>query len=141
MSRTISIEEEIRRPAEHVWAALTDWQNAHRWMPGVKEMTADGETAAGTKLTFTARGAERTSTIIGYDSGRSVVLRSVQGGVTADYQYEVHDLGGGSSRVTLVADCRISGLLLRLVSPLLRIAIRRTDGKQLRLLKDLIERG
>lgn len=139
MARTIAVAEEIRKPSEQVWAALTDWQNAHRWMPGIEAMTADGETAVGTRLTFRARGAQRTSTIVSCDPGRSIVLRSVQGGVTADYRYEIHDLDGRSSRVTLVADCRISGPLLRLVSPLLRITIRASDGKQLRLLKALID--
>ncbi len=141
MSRTFSVVEEIPRPAELVWAALTDWENAHRWMPGVDEMTTDGETKAGTKLTFRARGSERTSTIVSCDPGRSVVLRSVQGGVTADYSYEIQALGGNSSRVSLVADCQISGRFLPLASPLLRIAIRISDGKQLRLLKALIEEG
>ena len=131
MTRTLSIEETIQRPAPEVWAALTDWPNAHKWMPGIDGMAADGETAAGTTLTFRARGADRSSTIIHCDAGRSVVLRSVQGGVTADYAYEVHDLDGHATRVTLVADCQITGLWWRAVSPLLRIAIRFSDGKQL----------
>ena len=139
MTRTLSVEEEIRRPAAEVWEGLTDWKNAHKWMPGVEGMSAEGETAEGTKLTFRARGAERSSEIVHCDAGRSIVLRSVQGGVTADYRYEVHDVDGRSARVTLVADCQVTGLLLRIVSPLLRIAIRMSDGKQLRLLKAMIE--
>lgn len=141
MARTFSVEEEIQRPPEEVWAALTDWNNAHRWMPGIEAMTADGETATGTELIFQARGARRTSTIVSCEPGRSIVLRSIQGGVVADYRYEIQDLGGGSSRVILVADCRFSGLLWRLVAPLLRIAIRHSDGKQLRLLKALVGPG
>ena len=139
MTRTLSVEEEIQRPAAEVWEALTDWKNAHRWMPGTEGMTAEGETAAGTKLTFRARGGDRSSEIVHCDAGKSIVLRSVQGGVSADYRYELHDLGGRSTRVTLVADCQVTGLLLRIVSPLLRIAIRMSDGKQLRLLKEMIE--
>ena len=132
MTRTLSVEEEIHRPAAEVWEALTDWKNAHKWMPGVEGMSAEGETAAGTKLTFRARGAERSSEIVHCDAGKSIVLRSVQGGVTADYRYEILDLDGRSTRVTLVADCRVTGpLLLSIVSPLLRIAIRMSDGKQL----------
>ena len=104
-------------------------------------MAADGDTTEGTKLTFRARGAERSSAIVHCDSGKSIVLRSVQGGVTADYRYEVHDIDGSSTRVTLVADCQVTGFWLRLVSPLLRIAIRLTDGEQLRLLKAMIEGG
>ena len=141
MARTLSVEEEIQRPTAEVWEGLTDWSNAYRWMPGVEGTAADGETAAGTKLTFRARGADRSSTIVHCEAGESIVLRSVQGGVTADYRYEVHDVDGSSTRVTLVADCQITGLWWRIVSPLLRIAIRFTDGKQLKLLKAMIEGG
>ena len=141
MTRTLAVEEEILRPAAEVWEALTDWENAYRWMPGIEGMAADGETAAGTTLIFRARGAERSSAIVHCDAGKSIVLRSVQGGVTADFRYEVQDIDGRSTRVTLVADCQISGLGWRIVSPLLRIAIRLTDGKQLTLLKAMIEGG
>ena len=112
MTRTLSVEEEIQRPAAEVWEALTDWKNAHRWMPGIEGMTAEGETAGGTKLTFRARGADRSSEIVHCDAGNSIVLRSVQGGVSADYRYELHDLGGRSTRVTLVADCQVTGSIV-----------------------------
>lgn len=141
MTRTLSVEEEIQRPAAEVWKGLTDWDNASRWMPGIESMAADGETTTGTKLTFRARGGQRLSEIVHCDRGSSIVLRSVQGGVTADYRYEVHDIDGRSTRVTLVADCHVKGLWWRIISPLLRIAIRSTDGKQLRLLKAMIEGG
>ena len=141
MTRTLSGEEEIQMPASEVWERLTDWENACKWMPGVEGMVADGETAAGTTLTFRARGKERSSTVVHCDTGTSIVLRSTQGGVTADYRYEVHDIDGRSTRVTLVADCHVTGLWWRIVSPLLRIAIRSTDGKQLRLFRAMIEGG
>ena len=141
MTRTLSVEEEIQMPASAVWERLTDWENAGKWMPGVEGMAADAQMAAGTKLVFHARGSERSSTIIHCDAGKSIVLRSVQGGVTADYRYEVHDIDGRSTRVTLVADCHVTGLWWRIVSPLLRIAIRSTDGKQLRRFREMIEGG
>ena len=141
MAQTFAVEEAIQRPAPQVWQALTDWTNAHRWMPGIDGITAEGETATGTKLTFRARGADRPSTIVHCDVGRSIVLRSVQGGVTADYRYEIHELDERSARVTLVADCQSAGLWWSVVSPLLRIAIRFSDGKQLRLLKAMVEGG
>ena len=141
MTRTLSGEEEIQMPASEVWEGLTDWENACKWMPGVEGMVADGETAAGTTLTFRARGAERSSTVVHCDTGTSIVLRSTQGGVTADYRYEVHDIDGRSTRVTLMADCHVTGLWWRIVSPLLRIAIRSTDGKQLRRFNEMIEGG
>ncbi|WP_420623173.1 SRPBCC family protein [Candidatus Poriferisodalis sp.] len=141
MAQAFSVDEVFHRPAAQVWEALTDWPNAHQWMPGVEGMTAEGDTAEGTQLKFRARGADRLSTIAQCDAGRSIVLRSVQGGVTADYAYEVHEHGEDSARVTLVANCQITGLLWRLLSPLLRVAVRMSDGKQLRLLKAIVEVG
>ena len=73
MTRTLAVEEEIPRPAAEVWEALTDWENAYRWMPGIEGMAADGETAAGTTLIFRARGAERSSAIVHCDKGKSIV--------------------------------------------------------------------
>ena len=139
MAQAFAVEEVVRRPAPQVWEALTDWPNAHRWMPGVESMIAEGGTAEGTRLTFRARGADRSSNIVQCDVGRSMVLRSIQGGVTADYAYEVHELGEGSARVTLVAICQFTGLWWSLVSPLLRVAVRLSDGKQLRLFKAMVE--
>ena len=43
MTRTLAVEEEIPRPAAEVWEALTDWENAYRWMPGIEGMAAYGE--------------------------------------------------------------------------------------------------
>ena len=53
----------------------------------------------------------------------------------------MHEIGERSARVTLVANCQITGLRWRVVSPLLRLAIRFSDGKQLRLLKAMVEGG
>ena len=141
MARTFAVAETIDRPARAVWAALTDWPNAHIWMRGIDRMEAQGETAAGTELRFHAREAERTSVIARCDEGRSIVLRSVQGGVTADYTYELQPAGDGATRVTLVAECRFRGMLYRLMSPLIRRAIQSTDGKQLEQLKRVVEAG
>ena len=141
MAQTFAVAETIDRPAGEVWEALTDWSNAHRWMAGVDRLEAQGETAAGTELRFHARNAERTSVIARCDTGRSIVLRSVQGGVTADYTYELHPAGDGATRVTLVAECRFRGLLYLLMSPLIRRAIRSADSKQLEQLKRVVEAG
>ena len=42
-------------------------------------MKAGAVTAAGTKLTFPARGVERSNAVIDCDVGRSIVLCSVRG--------------------------------------------------------------
>jgi hypothetical protein len=54
----------------------------------------DGATAVGTTLRFTTRGKEQASEISALEPGRSVTLRSRQGGVTADYTYGVEPAVG-----------------------------------------------
>ena len=134
----MKVEATIAKPAEDVWDVLTDWSRAHEWM-GVEWIKADGETIAGTKLAFFARGKERPSEIAECQPGRMIVLRSVQGGVSADYAYTLDPIDDNTTRVTLVANCRTRGLLWGAASPLLRVAIRLTDEKQIKNLKRIVE--
>jgi carbon monoxide dehydrogenase subunit G len=129
MTEVFTAETTIDRPADAVWARLTNWDLAAGWMPGVDALRAHGPTATGTTLVFTTRGKERTGQIAAVDPGRSITLRSIQGGVTADYLYACAP-HGDATRVSLVADCRITGPV-RLLGPMIRSAIRRADSGQL----------
>jgi uncharacterized protein YndB with AHSA1/START domain len=128
MTRAFTATRLVDRPPGEVWDRLTDWDRAAGWL-GVDRIAADGPTAVGTPLRFTARGKERTSEIAALDPGRSITLRSRQGGVTADYTYSVAPEGTGS-RLTLVADVATRGAWA-LVGWAVRAAIRRTDSGQL----------
>jgi uncharacterized protein YndB with AHSA1/START domain len=128
MTRAFATTRNIDRPLDEVWARLTDWDRAAGWL-GVDSIRADGPTAVGTTLRFTTRGKERTSEIAALDPGRSITLRSRQGGVTADYTYGVEPTATGS-RVTLVAEVATRGAWA-LAGPMIRTAIRRTDAAQL----------
>jgi carbon monoxide dehydrogenase subunit G len=139
MSQSFAVEATISKPVEEVWAVLTDWNNAHRWMSGVDRMNSSGETAIGQTITFHARGKERTSMIVSCSPGKSVVLRSQQGGVTADYKYELHPAGPDQTRATLVANCQTKGLFWTTMSPLLKVAVRLTDRGQMEALKKVVE--
>ena len=138
MPRAFAVEATIARPADEVWQALTDWGSAHRWMAGVDWLKAEGEAAVGTRITFRARDQDRTSTITSWQPGRSFVLRSAHGGVTADYEYAAEASSAGATRVTLTADCRMQGPW-RFLAPLIRMAIRKADSGQLAALKQLLE--
>ena len=139
MSLTISVSETISASSEQVWKVLTDWPGAVRWMNGIESMSIDGETVEGARVQFFTRGRDRESVIAQCEPGRSVTLRSQQGGVTADYTYSVEAVGELSSRVSLEAECHFSGLRYRLLGPLIGFAIRRTDGGQIAALKRVIE--
>lgn len=129
MTEAFRAETTIDRPVDEVWARLVDWDGATRWMSGVDAMRAEGPTAVGTELVFTTRGKQRSSKIAALDPGRSITLRSIQGGVTADYVY-VCAPDGNRTRVSLVADCQMTGPV-RLLGPVIRSAIRKADGGQL----------
>ena len=130
MPIAFAVEATIARFADEVWRALTDWSSAHRWMAGVD-----------TRIPFRARDQDRTATITSWQPGRSFVLRSEHGGVTADYEYSLNESKAGSTRVTLTADCHMRGAPWRLLAPLIRMAIRKADRGQFAALKQLIETG
>ena len=135
-----SATETIGRPKAEVWGAATDWARAPQWMKGIEELRPlqEGPVGEGTRLGFRARGSERETTIVGWDPGRRLALRSRQGGVTADYVYRFEDCPGGT-RVTLDAECRGEGLGWRLVTPLIGLLMAHADGGQPRALKKMIE--
>ncbi len=129
MTTAFTASTTVGQPVGAVWERLVDWDTADQWMPGVDAVRAPGPLAAGSTLVFTARGKERLATVAALEPGRSITLRSVQGGVTADYTYECVADGGGT-RLGLVADCTMTGPV-KLLGPVVRYAIRRADGGQL----------
>jgi carbon monoxide dehydrogenase subunit G len=129
MTTAFTASATVDRPVGEVWQRLVDWDTADQWMSGVDAVSAPVPLAAGSTVVFTARGKERAATVVALDPGRSITLRSVQGGVSADYTYECVADGRGT-RVGLVADCTMTGPV-RLLGPVIRYAIRRADGGQL----------
>ncbi len=141
MAQAFDVETTINRSADDVWKTLTDWTRAAEWMRGIDSMTANGPNEVGTELLFRARGKDRPATIAAIDeSTRSLTLRSVQGGVTADYRYRMEPVADGTARVHLAADCATTGVW-SLFAPLLRLMMKRTDSGQLEDLKKLMESG
>ena len=128
MTSAFTASTVVDRPPAEVWRRLTDWDDAAGWL-GVDRVSASGPTAVGTRLRVHTRGKERLSEITALDPGRSVTLRSQQGGVTADYTYTVEASDRGS-RLTLVADVGTRGIW-GMAGPVLRAVIRRTDRGQL----------
>ena len=138
MTRAFATTREIDRPAEQVWERLIDWDRAAPWL-GVDAIRANGATAVGTTLRFTARGKDRTSEIAEVTPGRSITLRSRKGGVIADYTYSVEP-SGSRSRMTLTAEVVTRGAW-SLAGPMIRAAIRRTDSGQLdAFVRELVKR-
>lgn len=133
-------EARIERPAGEVWRHLTDPDLMTAWMTSIDDLkTADGgPLREGSRLVFSARGAERDSDVVEFEAERRIALRSTQGPITATYRYEMRPADGGATVVTLRADCVAKGLAT-LITPLLRPLIRRTDGNQMADLKRAVE--
>jgi uncharacterized protein YndB with AHSA1/START domain len=139
MKPAFTDEQAIGAAPEAVWKALTAWDAAPQWMPGVASMHADGPLAVGTVLRFVARGKERTSIVAALEPGRMITLRSVVGRVTADYAYTVRPgERAGTSLVSLDAQVTATGVMT-LLAPVIRSAIAKEDGVQLTRLKAWIE--
>ena len=137
MGQAFAVETTIARPAEAVWTVLTDWERMPQWMSGIDTAHLEGAAGPGATLQLHARGKDRTSEVTRYEANQELVLRSTQGRVTADYTYTLTP-AGDSTRVSLVAEFSVDGVL-RLLWPLLKIAVRLTDAGQLKALKALVE--
>lgn len=140
MSIGFHVTEYIALPIEKMWGRLTDWGRMPDWMNGIDEIRlADGQEAGeGARIVFRARGAERDSVIVSWSPPERLTLRSVQGGMTAVYQYTCKADGVGT-RVTLDARCQAEGLGWRMVSPLIGYLMKRSDSTQMQCLKRLVE--
>ena len=131
--------ERIEAPAGHVWRYLTDPGLMNEWMPGVDAVrtASGGALESGAQVYFSARGAERRAAVIDFEAGRRIVLQSEQGPFTATYRYGLRP-DGDTTVVDLEAHCVATGLA-RLVAPVIRSLIRRSDQNQLTALKGLAE--
>ena len=145
MAKGFTAKQTIDAPPEAVWAAMTDFQSAPQWMPGIEAVipTDDTPLAAGKtfriSLTTKGRGKERMMTLATWESPRRFALSSQEGGVSALYTYDVEPQGSGT-QVTLNGTCTASGWFLRLLHPLIVRMMARHDSKQLALLKQAIEK-
>jgi hypothetical protein len=141
MQRIFLATTEIDATPSEVWMALTAWDQAHRWMKGVEWLRAEGVTAVGTEITVHVRGRDTTSRITECELGRCLTLRSTQRGVCAEYRYLLEALGRDRTRATLEARCEFDGVVVGLMAPLIRFAMRWADGDQLDALKRAVEGG
>lgn len=135
MALLFDVSETIDRPIEDVWKYLSDPSLFAVWMPGIESSRTQGSEpiTAGSTFVFVARGAERTAQVVDFEPQTRISLRSVQGPITAIYDYKLSSVGKGTS-VSLVADCSARGWGV-LIAPLVRVLARRADQGQLVHLK------
>ncbi|MGI9385219.1 MAG: SRPBCC family protein [Methyloligellaceae bacterium] len=143
MAKGFEAKTLIEARPEAVWAVMTDFARAPEWMPGIEAVAAKDERPleAGKVFAVTmstkGRGKERDMTLSDWRPPHGFALSSREGGVTATYTYALAPADRGT-RVTLHGACEAKGFW-RLLHPLIVKMMARHDGRQVELLKTVVE--
>jgi hypothetical protein len=139
---TVSCSEEIDRPPEAVFAFAGDYANDPRWRTGVLDMAyeAGSTPTVGARTRETMRSMCRTvvtvAEVVEYSPTRTA-FRSVSGPVSCDGSREFTRSPQGTT-FTYALTIRPNGPL-RLLEPLLRVALARQVRRDVRQLKRVLE--
>ena len=137
------MEEVIRRPPEIVAAYASDPSNAPEWYTNISEV--EWRTAppleVGSKVAFVAsflgRELRYTYEVVEY-TAMSLVMRTSEGPFPMETSYRYAATPEGHTRMTLRNRGTPRGFS-RAVSPLLRMAMRRANSKDLKALRQRLE--
>ena len=134
----------IAKPAEVVAAYAADPANAPVWYQNISAIT--WETApplrAGSRMAFTARFLGRelayTYQVTDFVPAERLVMRTAQGPFPMETTYTWQAIDEGRTRMTLRNRGEPAGFS-RLAAPVMAMAIRRANGKDLRNLRAILE--
>ncbi len=141
---TVETSIAIDRPAEDVFAFVSDHTNAPRWQRGLLEVRRanDGPIGVGTRHTFVrtfmGRRLEASNEFTRYEPSRLVAFNATSNWLPGQGSYVVEPTGRASARLIARVELRPSGLF-RLAGSLMAAALRREVGANLSDLKGLLE--
>ncbi|MFN8524612.1 MAG: SRPBCC family protein [Chloroflexota bacterium] len=136
----------IDRPLELVAAFAGDPSNVTRWYQNIKsvEWKSPPPVRLGSQIAFVARFLGRrlayTYEVVEHTPGVRLVMRTADGPFPMETTYEWTAEGSGATRMSLRNRGEPSGFS-RLVAPLMSMAVRRANQKDLRMLKIVLESG
>ena len=141
----VRVTEIIHRPVEVVADYASDPSHAPEWYANIAEVVwkTPRPLQVGTEAAFVARflGRElRYTYAIVTHTPESLVMRTAEGPFPMETSYRYESMPDGTTRMTLRNRGTPNGFS-RLVAPFLRIAMRRATSKDLRALKQILERG
>ena len=141
----VLVTEIIRRPVEVVAAYTSDPSHAPDWYANISavEWKTPPPLHIGTEVAFVARflGRElRYTYAIVEHTPESLVMRTAEGPFPMETSYRYESMADGSTRMSLQNRGLPSGFS-RLVAPFIRMAMRRATSKDLKVLKQILERG
>ena len=145
MAVDVRSEIEIAGPRAEVAAYACDPDNATEWYENIEavEWRSPKPLAVGSRLAFVARFLGRrlayTYEVRELAPGERFVMSTAEGPFPMETTYSWEDAGEGT-RMTLRNRGEPSGFG-RVAAPVMAAAMRRANGKDLRRLKQLLERG
>ncbi len=143
---TVDVRSEIviARPRDEVAAYACDPDNATTWYENIKavDWTTPKPLAVGSQVAFTAEFLGRRLTYT-YEvrelaPGSRFVMSTAEGPFPMETTYTWEDAGDGTTRMTLRNRGEPSGFA-RVGAPMIALAMRRANQKDLRRLKALLE--
>ena len=135
----------IARPRAEVAAFAADPDNATAWYENIRavEWRTSPPLAVGSRIAFVAqflgRGVDYTYEVREHVPGERFVMSTAEGPFPMETTYEWADAGEGATRMTLRNRGEPSGFS-KVGAPLVSGAMRRANAKDLRRLKEVLER-
>jgi uncharacterized protein YndB with AHSA1/START domain len=149
MQRTIEVQLEVQigRPAEEVWAFLSDFERVPEWLEefhtAVKQ--SHGPIGQGTVFHYTIEPGQRSSTlqIVGWEPGRRLAwdgppLKWHGGAARPRGYFEVTDTGAGYTRLVSCYQPVLTGTMA-LLAPVMKRWLRKQRLRDTARLKTLLE--
>ncbi|MBI2392007.1 MAG: SRPBCC family protein [Deltaproteobacteria bacterium] len=145
MAVDVLTEIVIARPRREVAAFAGDPSNAPEWYVNIESV--EWKTAppirVGSRVAFVARFLGRrlayTYEIVEFEEGSRLVMRTAEGPFPMETTYTWDDAGEGRTRMTLRNRGEPSGFA-KVAAPFMAAAMRRANGKDLVMLKKVLER-
>ncbi len=144
MSVDVKTSIEINRPCGEVAAFTNGPDNAPKWYVNIQTMKwqTNPPLQLGSKCAFVAhflgRRMEYVYEVVHYDPLKRLVMRTADGPFPMETSYTYQELGSNRTQVNLRNRGKPAGFS-KLMSPLMSIAMRRANNKDLALLKKIIE--
>lgn len=137
---------EIDRPLKEVWAAFNNPGNMPRWLEGLQRTEQisgrPGEVGSKMKQVYLERGriVEMIETLTAHEPMKSMSGNLEAPGMNCAIHIEFVDRGA-KCLVIAQTEFRSRGLMMRLMMPFIRGAVRKRQGGDLRRFKVLMEAG
>jgi ligand-binding SRPBCC domain-containing protein len=137
---------EIGRPRSEVAAFASDPDNATAWYENIRSVVwqSPRPLAVGTRLEFVAQFLGRrlayTYEVVELVAGERFMMRTTQGPFPMETTYSWEDAGGGVTRMMLRNRGEPAGFA-KLSAPMVAVAMRRANRKDLERLKAILERA